>query len=721
MDFFISVGSQITDNTPLKTQTNLHELFADLSKFKRKQKGKDGPYICAAVFKNDGRRAKENVEHAEVIILDIEKTSLSLEELKTKIPYNSLWYSTYSYGIPAKGEGVRARVIIPCTRPVFRTEYSAIVRSFNADLDGAVDPASEQPTQPMFLPRQDAQESERPGFVFYHRGEAFDPDKRKFVFFEQPGEDAGSYHEQCVKKAIGKIKNAKSGERNNTHFGQAKWLGQLSHVAYVSIDDVLKAALGNTDNEEKTQNTIWRAWEAGRKLGPPPYQFTNASEADLAKAIAYTLGHPNKRLVHCEDKFWQYCTDRKHWVEVTQNDLTRLITGWNGVQYGEDSRLNISNAKSKGAIALLPSVEGVEAPDFFNEAQLGVSFKNQFIYIDELTHELKEVPQHPDQRQKFCVNREIVIRPLRPNRWTQFLKEVFEGDEDAEQKILFLAEFVGACLLGIAPRYEKAVILEGSGSNGKSVFLKVVESLFPEGSTCAVPLERFSEPPYIATLVGKRANIVSEIESTELYRSSGIKGVISADKIEGRRLYGQPFTFRPEAGHIFSVNGLPEVRDSSYGFFRRWEVIEFNRTFSPDEQEYGLDKQLIRTEQKNVYTWALLGAKRLVMQGGYTKIPSSEVVVSDWRESTNSVEAFVNELVVYDDSYITAELVYRAYKAWAEQNGFGVLNSTKFGRRLTEVIGKGRKRRSARVEYQIKLRNMPGELVPVNGGQRNVK
>lgn len=726
MEFEISVGSKVTDNFPVRTKTNLHDLYRDLLEFKKLCEGKDGPYICAASLKNDGRRIKDNVAHADIIILDVEKTPLTLEALKEKIPYESLWYSTYSYGVAANGSSLRLRIIIPCTRPVKREEYSAIVKTLNNDVGGAIDPTSDQPERLMFLPRRDAPDSELPGFVTYHRGVAFNPDNLKFRFLsELPDvfEDDATKHERFVRSALEKMRSAPAGERNSTYYGQAKWLGQLSHSTYVSIEQALEAALTSTEDASKTEETVRRAWEAGARLGPVPYEFSNASEADIAQALAYTLGHPNKRLVFCEDCFWQYNPEKSVWGQVTDTRLKQYIMSWNGRPYGEDSRLNISNAKANGAISLLQAVEGVSDDAFFLDAPLGISFKNSFITIDQETFDLVEELQHPKQRQRACVQKNIHLhRPYRGVRWRRFLREIFEGDDDAQQKIEFLAEFVGACLMGIAPRYEKAVILEGVGSNGKSVFLKVISELFPEGSICTIPLERFSEPSYIAALVGKRANIVSEIEAGELYRSSGIKGVISQDPVTGRRLYGQPFTFRPEAGHIFSVNGLPEVRDSSHGFFRRWEIIEFNRVFNSEEQEYGLDKKLIKSELKEVYTWALLGAKRLVQNGRYTEVESSKLVVQDWKESTNSVELFVSEMITDDEEKcVRADAIYRSYRAWAEQNGFGVLNASKFGRRLTELLGKDRKTKGSYVMYSVGLRNMPGELTSIGGGNKYAK
>ena len=54
-----------------------------------------------------------------------------------------------------------------------------------------------------------------------------------------------------------------------------------------------------------------------------------------------------------------------------------------------------------------------------------------------------------------------------------FLREVFKGDEDL---IEYVRRFIGYCLTG-STQEQVFLFLYGEGSNGKSVFIKIVTSL----------------------------------------------------------------------------------------------------------------------------------------------------------------------------------------------------------------------------------------------------
>lgn len=70
-------------------------------------------------------------------------------------------------------------------------------------------------------------------------------------------------------------------------------------------------------------------------------------------------------------------------------------------------------------------------------------------------------------------------------RFEQFLEEIFQGDEDTEERKITVCELLGYSLL-TSCEFEKFVILLGNGSNGKSVLLHVVEYLVGTSHVSAV-------------------------------------------------------------------------------------------------------------------------------------------------------------------------------------------------------------------------------------------
>ena len=68
-------------------------------------------------------------------------------------------------------------------------------------------------------------------------------------------------------------------------------------------------------------------------------------------------------------------------------------------------------------------------------------------------------------------------------RFKQFLGEVFEGCEDTEERSLLILEFIGYSLQTNC-NLERFIILIGSGANGKSVLLSILEKLLGIANVC---------------------------------------------------------------------------------------------------------------------------------------------------------------------------------------------------------------------------------------------
>ena len=86
------------------------------------------------------------------------------------------------------------------------------------------------------------------------------------------------------------------------------------------------------------------------------------------------------------------------------------------------------------------------------------------------------------------------------------------------------------------------------------------------------------------------------------------------DSITTARKYGQHFTFVPYAVPIFAANEYFRTSDSSYGWRRRWEVIDFPR----DVSKLGhFDEQDLFDELPGIFNTAMEGLRRLMDRGRF--------------------------------------------------------------------------------------------------------
>ena len=155
----------------------------------------------------------------------------------------------------------------------------------------------------------------------------------------------------------------------------------------------------------------------------------------------------------------------------------------------------------------------------------------------------------------------------------------FHKDVVSESDIPLLHEIAGYCLTTDCS-HQKAFMLYGIGSDGKSVYLALLESLIGKDNTSAESLHKLENDKYrTAKLYGKRVNICGAIPNSKMHKTKIFKKLTSGlDLIDGENKYQDSFVFKNTAKLVFSANILPETnRDKAY--FRRWQLIEFPSNF----------------------------------------------------------------------------------------------------------------------------------------------
>lgn len=276
--------------------------------------------------------------------------------------------------------------------------------------------------------------------------------------------------------------------------------------------------------------------------------------------------------------------------------------------------------------------------------------------------------------------------------WINFLNEVFQ--EDAEL-VRYLQKCLGYSLTGLTNE-QVLFICFGQGSNGKSVFFKIIQeilgdyahnapsSLFQKGNSSAIPND-------VAATESKRFLISSETLTTSRLNEQRLKSWTGGDKQTARFLNHEFFTFEPTAKPWLFVNHKPVVDDDSYGFWRRVRVISFNRVFAPKEQDHELSNKL-KSEKSGILNWMIEGCLLCQKEG---LNPTPEIVTEATRayqEESDLIAQFLSDCCELNpNSKVKAAYVYKTYTGWCEEQGllkFDVLTRTAFGRRLSDKFAK---------------------------------
>ena len=270
-------------------------------------------------------------------------------------------------------------------------------------------------------------------------------------------------------------------------------------------------------------------------------------------------------------------------------------------------------------------------------------------------------------------------------RWDAFLEEIMAGNDAL---IGFLRRAAGYSLTADTSA-QTLLFLYGAGANGKSVFLRTLQTLLGPYSSQAdseLLLARRGEahPTGVADLHGARLVVAQETEAGRKLAESLVKQLTGGDLMKARFMRRDFFTFQPVAKIWLASNHRPAVGGTDYAIWRRIATVPFEVTFPPERQ----DKELIHklcAELPGILNWALRGCLEWQRDG---LSPPDEVraATERYREEQDPLADFITERCSLDARAVTASAeLFKAYEDWAEVSGERYpLGRRKFGVLLSE-------------------------------------
>lgn len=328
---------------------------------------------------------------------------------------------------------------------------------------------------------------------------------------------------------------------------------------------------------------------------------------------------------------------------------------------------------------------------FFVDVPNGLACPGGFYQI--VDNEITLVPLTPEHRQRVMLafTPEKMATPL----FDKFLHETFNSVHEGEegQQITLLQEIVGGIMLGVLYKFQIAVLFyEPFGRAGKGTLEKQIRQLVPKDFISAISPFKWHQDYHVATLAGKRLNVVGELPENEPIPASAFKSVIGCDLVTGRHPTHRPITFSNEAAHLFMSNHLITTKDQSEAFFARWKIIEFpnSRLRSGLPLDENLAQRIIENELPGIGFWALEGAARLLRNGKLSPSAAHDRLMEKWRRSTNTLEEFIHDTCMLgtEATYRRSDL-YQDYTHWCSDNRRKPFSKGRVKELLEHNIGMG--------------------------------
>lgn len=248
---------------------------------------------------------------------------------------------------------------------------------------------------------------------------------------------------------------------------------------------------------------------------------------------------------------------------------------------------------------------------------------------------------------------------------------------------------------------ELCLVLLGSGANGKSVLFNIICALFGKNHITNVDYDDITADGDEG--LRSRAAIRSAVfnwSSDSDARKFGVKNTAMFKRIVSGepypyRLLGQDIAMSDSCPYlIFSLNQLPPISESTRGFLRRLQFVNFDVTIPRYKQDPNLANKIIEKDLPGVFNWVLRGAREVKRRKFC--FPTSDISLRTKVKAllpTNPVYAWTMVYGLRGENnapgelaaVISSDVMYKCFCSFCEFNDADKLTQNKFARSLTAL------------------------------------
>ena len=238
-----------------------------------------------------------------------------------------------------------------------------------------------------------------------------------------------------------------------------------------------------------------------------------------------------------------------------------------------------------------------------------------------------------------------------------------------------LLEYVGYAISGVrASLGSKALILTGTGSNGKSTFLDIIKMCIGHDSFSTVSIKDLSDANSRYALVGKLMNICEEVDPDELLKSgtASFKSIVTGAEMQVKKLYLDKVSMRIDTKLLLSCNELPAAKENNDAIYRRLLIVPFNARFTGRDKDKGILSRVAK-EMSGVYNMILDAHDRLEKNNyEFTEAKASIEMLNEYKNDNSVFNRFAEDMLDQcdennPDCILTSDLIV-AYNTWAMNN-----------------------------------------------------
>lgn len=218
---------------------------------------------------------------------------------------------------------------------------------------------------------------------------------------------------------------------------------------------------------------------------------------------------------------------------------------------------------------------------------------------------------------------------------------------------------------------QRAGLLYGVGKSGKSTFLETVQGLVGDANCAALSPQDMTKTVFAThSLLGKQANIVTDIDPTKIAETAIFKRVVASEAIQAQQKNKPEFSFRPFCNHLFSANQIPRSSDRTSAWTRRFAILRFMEALGVETKIVDQYHRVLLREAEGIIAKAVSFLPDLLARGDYSIIAADQ---DEFEKATDFTSEFWEEAATITGDmkdFTATEHIAKAFEIWCQRNGY---------------------------------------------------
>ena len=230
-----------------------------------------------------------------------------------------------------------------------------------------------------------------------------------------------------------------------------------------------------------------------------------------------------------------------------------------------------------------------------------------------------------------------------------------------------LYEILAFCCLSDYP-INRLFIFNGSGSNGKSKYIELINRFIGSNNCCSSDLDVLTQSRFESSkLFKKLVCCMGETNFNVLKDTNRIKRLTGGDPISAEFKGKNSFDFLNFSKIIIGTNCVPQCSDKTKGWYRRTLLIDFPNEFEEGPNPIDL---ITNEEYENLARKCLEILPNILLKCSFSNEGSIEDRQRKYEEKSNPILSFINENYEKDiNGVISCSETYILFSKYCDKKG----------------------------------------------------